>query len=53
MPRATGMKRRATTSNVRVPASSNRRITSPHKPPERWWIITIDMQPTATPAQKR
>jgi hypothetical protein len=52
-PKARGRKKRAARRRVRAPASRMRRLTTPHAPPERYWIMTMLRHPTPTPIQKR
>ena len=38
--------------SVRLAASSTRRMTTPHAPPERWCTIESASDPSAMPIQK-
>ncbi len=35
--------------SVRLEASKIRRVTTPHAPPDRYWIISQAIEPSATP----
>src|SRR5579885_3427314 len=45
----TGRKYRKTSGSVRVIASRGRRISRPHLPPERYWVINRHMPPQQKP----
>jgi hypothetical protein len=52
-PNATGRNASAMKGRTRLDASNTRRVTTPHCPPDKWWIIIQASEPSETPHQNR